>query len=116
MDFTNFKWINETDMKYENGILTLMAQPKTDFFNNPVKEAGHLMDPVENASIFYTELTGDFVFRTHVELDFKDFYDACAFMIWENTNVWAKLALENSDMPCINVKTNVKVENKFERD
>lgn len=64
----------------------------------------------------FIQMTGDFVFRAQVELDFKDFYDACAFMIWENTNVWAKLALENSDMPCINVKTNVKVENKFERD
>lgn len=112
MDFSSFKWINETGMHYEDGVLTLKAAPRTDFFNDPVKKDGHYQNPVENASIFYTELTGNFVFRAQVETQFKDLYDACAFMIWENTNVWAKLALENSDMPCrlpavVSVVTNV---------
>lgn len=100
MNFENFKWINESSAKYENGTLTLYAPEKTDYFNSPVKENGFFPQPVFNAPLFYTELTGDFVFRTKVSLEFKNTYDACALLVYENENAWAKLALENSDMPC----------------
>ena len=38
------------------------------------------------------------MFKTKVELAFKNTYDAAALLVYEN--VWAKLALENSDLPC----------------
>lgn len=100
MDFTNFKWINESSAEYKNGMLTVYAPANTDYFNSPVKENGFFPNPVANASLYYTELTGDFVFKTKVALEFKDFYDAAALLVYENENVWAKLALENSDLPC----------------
>ena len=81
-------------------MLTVYAPSQTDYFNSPVKENGAFPEPVANASLFYTELTGDFVFKTKVELEFKNFYDAAALLVYENENVWAKLALENSDLPC----------------
>ncbi len=100
MDFTNFKWINESSAEYKDGVLTVYAPANTDYFNSPVKENGFFPNPVANASLYYTELTGDFVFKTKVELEFKNFYDAAALLVYENENVWAKLALENSDLPC----------------
>ncbi|MBP3352493.1 MAG: DUF1349 domain-containing protein [Lachnospiraceae bacterium] len=42
--------------------------------------------------MYYTELTGDFVFKTKVALEFKNFYDAAALLVYENENVWAKAA------------------------
>lgn len=100
MDFTNFKWVNESSAKYKDGVLTVYAPAQTDYFNSPVKENGFFPNPVANASLYYTELTGDFVFKTKVSLEFKNFYDAAALLVYENENVWAKLALENSDLPC----------------
>lgn len=100
MDFTNFKWVNESSAEYKDGLLTVYAPANTDYFNSPVKENGFFPNPVANASLYYTELTGDFVFKTKVSLEFKNFYDAAALLVYENENVWAKLALENSDLPC----------------
>lgn len=100
MNFENFKWVNESKAKYKDGVLTVYAPSQTDYFNSPVKENGAFPEPVANASLYYTELTGDFVFKTKVELEFKNFYDAAALLVYENENVWAKLALENSDLPC----------------
>lgn len=100
MDFTNFKWVNESSAEYKDGVLTVYAPAQTDYFNSPVKENGFFPNPVANASLYYTELTGDFVFKTKVALEYKNLYDAAALLVYENENVWAKLALENSDLPC----------------
>ncbi len=100
MDLKDFKWINESKAEYKDGVLCIYAPDKTDYFNSPVKENGAFPELVANAPLLYTEMTGDFVLRTRVELEFKNFYDACALLVYENENVWAKLALENSDLPC----------------
>ncbi len=100
MNFGDFKWVNESKAEYKDGVLTVYAPAQTDYFNSPVKENGAFPEPVANASLYYTELTGDFVFKTKVQLEFKNFYDAAALLVYENENVWAKLALENSDLPC----------------
>lgn len=100
MNLEGFKWVNESSAEYKDGVLTVYAPEKTDYFNSPVKENGAFPEPVANAALYYTELTGDFVFQTKVELEFKNLYDAAALLVYENENVWAKLALENSDLPC----------------
>lgn len=100
MELKDFKWINESCVTYKDGILSMYAPEKTDYFNSPVKESGAFPEAVANAPLLYTEMTGDFVFRTKVELEFKSLYDAAALLVYENENVWAKLALENSDLPC----------------
>ncbi len=100
MNFENFRWVNESEAEYRDGVLTVYAPSCTDYFNSPVKENGAFPEPVANASLYYTELTGDFVFKTKVQLEFKNLYDAAALLVYENENVWAKLALENSDLPC----------------
>ena len=100
MNFDNFRWMNESKAEYKEGVLAVYAPDRTDYFNSPVKENGAFPELVANAALYYTELTGDFVFKTRVELEFKDTYDAAALLVYENENVWAKLALENSDLPC----------------
>lgn len=100
MTFDNFKWLNESEAEYKDGVLKVYAPGHTDYFNSPVKENGAFPELVANAPLYYTEVTGDFVFRAKGELEFQSTYDAAALLVYENENVWAKLALENSDMPC----------------
>ena len=100
MELKEFRWINESSAEYKDGVLCIDAPDKTDYFNSPVKENGAFPELVANAPLLYKEMSGDFVFRTKVELEFKSLYDACALLVYENENVWAKLALENSDLPC----------------
>lgn len=75
----------------------IYAPAKTDWFNNPVPENGLLSAPVANAPFFYTEVTGDFVFRAKVRPNFKSVYDACALMVIQDEKLWTKAAFEKSD-------------------
>ena len=64
MDFSNWKWLNESQCMSVNGELAILAPPKTDWFNDPVPEDGLLKVPVANAPFLYTEVTGELELKT----------------------------------------------------
>jgi regulation of enolase protein 1 (concanavalin A-like superfamily) len=97
MDMSNWKWLNESRIIKEGGEVVIHAPGHTDWFNNPVPQDGVLSAPVANAPFFYTEVTGDFVFRAKVRPNFKTVYDACALMVIQDENMWTKAAFEKSD-------------------
>ena len=97
MDFTNWKWLNESPIIMADGDIAIVAPPRTDWFNDPVPKAGKLSAPVFNAPFFYTDVEGDFVFRAKVRPNHRYTYDACALMVIRDENVWAKAAFEKSD-------------------
>lgn len=97
MDLQNWKWLNESQIIHEGDEVVIYAPAKTDWFNNPVPENGLLNAPVANAPFFYTEVTGDFVFRAKVRPNFKSVYDACALMVIQDEKLWTKVAFEKSD-------------------
>lgn len=97
MDLQNWKWLNESQIIHEGDEVVIYAPAKTDWFNNPVPENGLLSAPVANAPFFYTEVTGDFVFRAKVRPNFKSVYDACALMVIQDERLWTKAAFEKSD-------------------
>ncbi len=97
MEFTEWKWLNESRMIEINGELAIAAPARTDWFNNPVPENGVLPAPVANAPFFYTEVKGDFVFRAKVRPNHRYTYDACALMVIRDEKMWAKAAFEASD-------------------
>ena len=97
MDFSGWKWLNESQMIETNGEIAIIAPAKTDWFNNPVQENGMISPPVTNAPFFYTEVTGDFVFRAKVRPNHRYTYDACALMVIRDEQMWAKAAFEKSD-------------------
>lgn len=97
MDLQNWKWFNESQIIHEGDEVVIYAPAKTDWFNNPVPENGLLSAPVANAPFFYTEVTGDFVFRAKVRPNFKSVYDACALMVIQDERLWTKAAFEKSD-------------------
>ena len=95
----NFKWLNESKIVETPTKITILAKEKSDFFRNPgaVGEDGITPESLSNAPYYYTDVTGDFVMKVKVSLDFKDIYDAAAIMVMENTEVWAKACLELTD-------------------
>lgn len=97
MDLQNWKWLNESQIIHVGDEVVIYAPAKTDWFNNPVPENGLLSAPVANAPFFYTEVTGDFVFRAKVRPNFKSVYDACALMVIQDEKLWTKAAFEKSD-------------------
>lgn len=97
MDFSDWKWLNESDITIADDEVVIEAGPNTDWFNNPVPENGEIAAPVANAPFFYTDVEGDFVFRAKVRPNFEATYDACALMIIEDETLWAKAAFEKSD-------------------
>ena len=66
--------------------------PDTDYFVNP--ETGEV---TANAPFFYEEVSGDFVLRAKVSLDFESAYDACVLLALDNERLWAKACFEMSD-------------------
>lgn len=97
MNMNGWQWLNESQIISEGNEVVIYAPARTDWFNNPVPEDGKLSAPVANAPFFYTEVTGDFVFRAKVRPNFKSVYDACALMVIENEKLWTKAAFEKSD-------------------
>lgn len=97
MDMKNWKWLNKSQIINEGGEVVIYAPAETDWFNNPVPEDGKLSAPVANAPFYYTEVTGDFVFRAKVRPNFRTVYDACALMVIQDEHLWTKAAFEKSD-------------------
>ena len=97
MNFSDWKWLNESRAITMNGELAIVAPANTDWFNSPVPENGSIPAPVANAPFFYTEVTGDFVFRAKVRPNHRYVYDACALMVIKDEYTWTKAAFEKSD-------------------
>jgi uncharacterized protein len=74
-----------------DGSLFIKAPGKTNLFNYP---ASAWIDHSAPMALF--EPKGDFIFTARVSATFKNVYDVCALVIYENERSWAKLCFENS--------------------
>lgn len=97
--FSLFKWLNEGEHILTEDKLTIMAPPKSDFFNDNEmsSESDELPQTLSNAPYYYTEVEGDFVMSVRVALTFKDTYDASSIMIHQHEDCWAKACFEKTD-------------------
>lgn len=98
-DFADFRWLNESRAEFEENKLTIYAPEKSDFFcnNGAVSEEGITPESLANAPFFYKEVTGDFVMRARVQVDFQDVYDAACLMVRASADVWGKFCFEFTD-------------------
>jgi uncharacterized protein len=98
-DFSNFKWLNESKLRREGNKLVIDAPEGSDFFcyNGAVSLSGPTPETRVNAPFLYTEVTGDFVLRVQVSLDFQDTYDSATIMVMQDLQVWAKACFEKTD-------------------
>ncbi len=97
IDFSQWKWLNESSIINENGEIVIYAPGHTDWFNNPIPENGQLSKPQSDAPFYYVDVEGDFSFSVKVTPNHRTVYDACAIMVIQDEYVWAKAAFEKSD-------------------
>jgi uncharacterized protein len=71
--------------------LTLLAQPKTDWFVDP-NGAVH----VDTAPALLFEADKDFTLSAKVTVEFRDTYDAGVLSFYQHSKSWAKLCFERS--------------------
>ena len=87
------EWINEPkDYKKDEDQIIIIADKKTDFFNDPTSEFR-----IKSAPIMVKEINGDFTLTCKVTPFFNDVYDAGALMLYINDDNWVKFAFENTD-------------------
>ncbi len=98
-DFESFKWINKSEVRFEEDQLIITAPAKSDFFynNGAVAEEGITPESLCNAPFYYTEVAGDFVMRVRVEHEFRDTYDSATIMVMKDFDIWAKACFEKTD-------------------
>ncbi len=94
-----FKWMNEGEIKEEDGKIEIFAPAQSDFFcnNGAVGEEGITPESLCNAPFYYTEIAGDFVMKVKVSHSFKDTYDSSSIMVMQDMNNWAKACFEMTD-------------------
>ena len=92
MDYTNFRWRNESSLRMDGDTLIITAPPKTDYFVDPLGTLSKL-----NAPFYYTEVTGDFTLKAKVWHPFREVYDSCTLMVMDKDDVWAKCCFEGTD-------------------
>lgn len=96
IEFSTFKWINESKLIDEGNRLIIEAPGGSDFFcnNGAISQEGITPETLYNAPFFYTEVTGDFVMSVQVSHDFQDTYDSATIMVMKDFQVWAKACFE----------------------
>jgi hypothetical protein len=75
----------------DGGKLTITSGPRTDWFVDPAGTEASL-----NAPALLGSPEGDFVLSAHVEVDFKQTFDAGVLALWHDGTTWAKLCFEYS--------------------
>jgi len=110
-----FKWLNESAINKTGDRWEITAPKESDFFcnNGAVGEEGITPESLSNAPFYYAEISGDFVMRVKVSLDFKDTYDSSSIMVMEDSKNWAKACFELTDF---NTHAVVSVVTKEESD
>lgn len=89
----DYKWFNEAlySERKENSIV-MEAANNTNLFNSP---SGSFK--CNNFPFYYLDVTGDFVFRCKVTVQFEALYDLGSIVVYDNEDKWIKFAYENSD-------------------
>jgi regulation of enolase protein 1 (concanavalin A-like superfamily) len=84
------KWLNEPSAwKFENGVLLLRTDPKTDFWRKThygfVRDSGHF---------FFEPVSGDFEATITVRGAYRELYDQAGLMVRADPTTWLKTGIE----------------------
>lgn len=89
-DLPELGWLDHAgDATVEREMLTMVAGPKTDWFNDP---AGPTR--VANAPALMCRVSGDFQLEATINVDFAATFDAGVLFIHQTADDWAKLCFE----------------------
>ncbi|MDF2271596.1 DUF1349 domain-containing protein [Streptomyces coacervatus] len=80
-----------TTWRVENEALAITAGPRTDLFLDPARQTSSAGADLLR---LVGDVSGDFQLTAHVEVDFKDTFDAGVLFVQAAEQTWAKLCFE----------------------
>lgn len=94
-----FDWMNESSFTEKEGRIEIYAPKGSDIFcsNGDVGEEGLTPETICNAPFYYTEVTGDFLMKAKVSLEFRETFDSACIMVWQDETHWAKACFEKTE-------------------
>ncbi len=93
IDLKDFTWINQpTNFELNGNNLTIQTQPGTDFWQRTYYGFQN-----DNAPAFLTKIEDDFTFTVKTNFDYKNQYDQCGILLYQNSENWVKASIENEN-------------------
>ncbi|NQU53602.1 MAG: DUF1349 domain-containing protein [Bacteroidetes bacterium] len=93
IDIKDFTWINQpTTFDLNGNNLTIQTQPETDFWQRTYYGFQN-----DNAPAFLTEVENDFTFTVKTNFEYKNQYDQCGILLYQNSENWVKASIENEN-------------------
>jgi len=90
LNSSEFSWINPPEeFSLENGRLTLMTNPETDFWQRTYYGFRN-----DNGHAFIRGIDGDFTFAVKADFDPVSQYDQCGVILYQDSENWVKGSVE----------------------
>lgn len=93
INLEEFRWINQpASFKLNSEVLTLETNPKTDLWQRTYYGFRN-----DNAPGFLREIEGDFTFSVKTNFDYKNQYDQCGILLYQDSENWVKASIEHEN-------------------
>lgn len=100
VNLNEFRWLNESELKIENGKIYMTSASHSDIICNPLDGSA-----LSTAPFFYQEIEGDFLISACVKPTFVSTYDACALVVYADERHWLKTCFEYTDFETNSIVT-----------
>ncbi len=92
IELKDFSWVNQpSNFELNNDGLIIITEPETDLWQRTYYGFRN-----DNAPAFLTEIEGDFTFTVKTSFDYKNQYDQCGILLYQDSENWVKASIENS--------------------
>lgn len=93
INMKDFTWINQpANFDLDGKYLTVQTQAGTDFWQRTYYGFQN-----DNGHSFLTEIEGDFTFTVKTNFEYKNQFDQCGILLYQNSENWVKASIENEN-------------------
>lgn len=93
INLKDFNWINQpTNYELHSKNLSIQTQADTDFWQRTYYGFQN-----DNAPALLTEIEDDFTFTVKTNFDYKNQYDQCGVLLYQDNENWVKASIENEN-------------------
>ncbi|MDB4583599.1 DUF1349 domain-containing protein [Draconibacterium sp.] len=93
LNLKDFKWINKPiNFKLTGNELYIQTDPRTDFWQRT-----YYGFQVSNGPAFLTEIEDDFSFTVKTNFSYKNQFDQCGILLYQNSENWIKASVEQEN-------------------
>jgi len=90
LNFKDFTWINKPkSYELDEGELSIQTEPGTDFWQRTYYGFRN-----DNAPAFLTEVEDDFTFTVKTNFNYKNQFDQCGIVLYQDSENWVKASVE----------------------